>query len=421
MPDILVSTPSNSADPQGDLLNKFLASDTPSTAQQQVRENGGVAIEDSKPEPVPTPDPVPAPPQATKVEAPKPQDKPVSKDAESEVPQDILRKQKIDLGDEPPAPAPQSAETQEPIPPEVAQRGKKGVDAWTAAKREAKQFKQQAEELSAKLKEMETNSASSKDLEEIKARYEESEKNRIALEERVGQLDIAYSSQFKETYDKPISSVFSKSVKLLMNEGLDQTAARDIVTRAMAPNNTPDQIQEIVQDFPVAIQGALYQNSLEMIEGQKRRMSALKDWKASKAALAEQAEREEEARVSEIISENVDSAIDTIRNEGSWLYHTSDTDEAWNEKVGERVNAVKGILKTATPDILAKYVADGIVSRTYRQLYEKQLAISNKLKRELQMSASTRPGLGGRELADISSGVDSSKPVKADDWLSENL
>lgn len=416
MSDEIVSTPSNSADPQGDLLSRFLSDDTPSTAQAQVKQAGGVPVESqpSVSEPVKSnTEPVSAAPVAPV------KTKEVSPDNMA-VPKDILKKQKIEI-EEDTIPAQPQQDDQEVIPQEVSQRGKKGVDAWTLAKREAKQYKQKVEELERKLAEIETTSQSSKELEELKARYEESEKNRQAIEDRLGQVDIAYSATFKDTYDKPISNTFSKSVKLLMQAGVDQKTAKDIVVKSMAVNNTPDSIQEIVQDFPPAIQGALYQNAVEMIEGQKRRAQAIKEWRSTKAAMKEEERRATEVKMSEVISQNVESAIESVRNEGSWLYTQSETDDNWNEQVKERIDAVHGLMKTATPDVLAKYVADGIVSKTYRQLYEKQLALNSKLKKELEGRVRSRPSIGGGAFLSDDDSASRGKPVKADDWLDMNL
>lgn len=416
MSNEVISTPSNSADPQGDLLSKFLSEDTPSDAQTQAKQAGGVPVESQPATTEPAEDTQPEP----VIDRPKTtvKTKEAISDKEMAVPQDILKRQKIEVDEEPVA---QTQEAEEPVPQEVAQRGKKGVDAWTLAKREAKQYKQKVEELERKLAETEASTQSSKELEDLKSKYEESERNRQAIEDRLGQVDIAYSNTFKDTYDKPISNVFSKSVKLLMQAGVDQKTAKDLVVKTMAIGNTPDTIQEIVQDFPPAIQGALYQNAVDMIEGQKRRAQAIKEWRSTKAAMKEEERRTTEVKMSEIISQNVESAIESIRNEGSWLYTQSDTDDSWNEQVQERIEAVHGLMKTATPDVLAKYVADGIVSKTYRQLYEKQLALNSKLKKQLEGSVRARPGLGGSAFVGDDDSASRNKPVKADDWLDVNL
>lgn len=408
-----------SADPQGDLLSKFLSSDdTPAEAQSSVKQAGGVPVElqsneqefgyesqTQSTEQQPTAS-QPKQPVKTSDAVPK----------EMSVPQDILKKNKIETVESDLA----EQDFEEPIPDEVSKRGKKGVDAWTAAKREAKQYRQQVEELTSKIKELETSSASSQELESFKKKFEESEKQRQAVEDRLGQVDIAYSSQFKESYDKPIASLYNKSVKLLMQAGVDQNTAKSVVTKTMAPNNTSESIQDIVQDFPPAIQGALYQNALEMIEGQKRRASAIKDWRSTKASMSEQEQRATEARMLEVVAQNVDSAIDSIRNEGSWLYTLSETDDNWNQQVEERVEAVRGLMKSATPDVMAKYLAEGIASRTYRKMYEKQLSINNRLQKELQSRERVRPGLGGYG-DDYSTSEPRNKPLKADDWLDNNL
>lgn len=413
----IISTPSNSADPQMDILSSFLNNEKIPDAQTQAKQSGGVPVESQvsqeaeyEQDSAPAPEPASAPVQPVK-------EKVINNDMS--LPQDIIKKQKIEVDEEPVQQ--QQEQADEPVPKEVAQRGKKGVDAWTAAKREAKQYKQQLDELQQKLKSVEESSGNNQELEELKARIEESEKNRRDLEERLGQVDIVYSNTFKETFDKPINNTFVKSIKLLVNAGVDQKTARDIVTKTIAPDNTQESIQDIIQDFPPAIQGALYQNALDMIEGQKRRAAAIKDWKSTRAAMKEEEKRSIEVKTAEIIAQNVESAIENIRNEGSWLYTKSESDDNWNSQVEERINAVKGLMKTATPDVLAKYVADGIASKTYRQMYEKQLGINSKLKKELTGRVRSRPSLGGFAYSDASTSADKSKPLRADDWLNSNL
>jgi hypothetical protein len=132
-----------------------------------------------------------------------------------------------------------------------------------------------------------------------------------------------------------------------------------------------------------------------MREGQQQRAAAIKEWKTTRAAMTEQSMRAQEVERAKVMTQSLDTALNNLREEGSWLFAKSETDESWNQKVAERVDVVRGILQTGDATALAKYVADGVASLTYRKLYEDKASEVAKLRRELALSRGSQPGLGG--------------------------
>ena len=352
------------------------------------------------------------------------------------LPEDVARK--ANIGDILAPPAAQAATKQAAAstpsdeltpPPEVAAAGKKGVDAWTAAKREAKEVKRQMDALNQELTELKAKAGQTSTTEvegmktkmqELEAKLKDAESGRAALENQVGQLDLSKTKAFKDKFDVPLNTKFKQGVQDLSKAGIDAKTAQDLMTRLIDPSRTDEQIQDMLQDLPPLIQGSVYHRVTEMIQGQKQRAAALKDWKATQAAMSEQTQRERETAQSKAMEQSLDTAMDKLREEGSWLFMKSDTNDNWNTQLSERIDAVRGVLQSGDAPTLAKYVADGLAARTYRTLYEAKSKEVNKLVRELEISRGAQPSLGGE--GSLAQPVDSTKvPVKEDDWLRKML
>jgi hypothetical protein len=158
-----------------------------------------------------------------------------------------------------------------------------------------------------------------------------------------------------------------------------------------------------------------------MKDMQTRRAQAIQEWRNTQSALREEEQRQSEAIHQQVLVENVTGAIDQLRQEGSFLFSRSDTDDNWNKSVETRIQAARGIL-TGPPNVLAKYVADGVAAKTYRQLYLRERASVNKLQQDLKNVMSGRPIVG----RDSSAGpapipAGDRKPRSADSWLEQNL
>ena len=308
---------------------------------------------------------------------------------ESLVPGDVLPEPEAEVV-QPPPPAPPEQEEQEP--PELADNPK-ARNAWTKSKQERKQLKSEIETLKAQLEEArKTPPVAPAEIEELRKAAAE----KAQLEERLGKLDISQSVEFRKQYDLPINTVYQKTLAALIQAGKRPDDAKALIGKIIKPGNDASTIQDLVMDEAPMLQGVLYQNGLEMIELQKRRAGAVQNWKATKSQLREEEQRSAQAALQTQMEGAVSTAIDTLRTEGSWAFKVSATNQKWNAEVEQRVEVAKGILKSAPPEVLAKYVADGVAAKAYREYGVALAAQNRKLRAELTMLTGSRPGLSSR-------------------------
>lgn len=280
------------------------------------------------------------------------------------------------------ADVPEAGSDDEPEPPEIRD-DPKANHAWQTLKAEKKQ-------LGARVKELEAQVAatSAADPEEVKALREQV----ASLEGKVGQYDLAETAEFKQRYEVPFKQSLRKGASLLQRAGKSEEEAEALMARLADPRTSLEQIQEMVIDEPVAIQGALINLATDMSDISSQRAQALEDWKETKAALQIQEQRDNEVRLAEDIEAASTKALEQVLSEGNFMYSQS-SNEDWNAQVAERVNAAKGIIKSATPEELVKWVMEGVTAKPLRDMLAQAHALAESRKAELEGVVSKSPKL----------------------------
>ena len=292
--------------------------------------------------------------------------------------------------------APVAAEAQAPVgeipaPPEVAS-DPKAAHSWEILKRENKELKSKA----ARVAELEAQVAAAKAQKppEIEA-LAQARQQIQALEDRIGQLDLRESSEFKQSYDAPIQALFSQAAHLLVRNGHDSGNAVSLVRKFLAPGTTDAEIQAELAELPGPAQAAVYQAVVGIQDLAAKRQTALTDWQATKAAQTEAQSRTGMLDLSKQIVEDTNAAVETLRGEQNWLFMESESDQEWNQKVHDRIRAVRAILRDSSQQDLVKYVADGVTAPHFRKLYLAERDRAARLQRELDLRVAAAPGITG--------------------------
>lgn len=329
------------------------------------------------------------------------------------VPDDVLPASAAEEVTPPPPPPPEDQE-----PPEIT-ANPKARNAWTKSKQEQKRLKAELETVRAELEAAKKNPPTDPaELEKLKQAAQE----RDRLIEELGKRDVTLSPEFKKQYDLPINQKYQQTLAALVQAGKKPEDAKSLILKIIKPGNDANTIQDMIIEEAPLLQGILFQNGLEMIELQKRRAGAVQDWKATKSALREEEQRSAQALMQSQMESAVSTAVDALRTEGSWAFKQSASNQKWNAEVDQRIEAVKGILKTASPEVLAKYVADGVAAKAYREHGAAVLAQNKKLRAELAQLVGARPGLGGRR-TDVPPAPRTQErgPLKPEDYLERAL
>ena len=293
-------------------------------------------------------------------------------------------------------------------PPEVAS-DPKAAHAWAELKGTNKALTAETAELTAKLEEATKNSGTVEEIAKLRGQLEQ-------YETRLGQLDLAATSGFKSKFETPMSKLVARGIALLKKTGMEDGEAGRIVAGVFqAP--TQDKVNELISDQDLSIQGALVMAASEYGELAGARKSALEDWKSSKAAVEEQTKRDQEVAFAQMAAKDLTEAIEQSRAEGNWMFKRTDgANPEWDTNVDNLESTVMGLVKTAEPKEIMKWITEGVTAKPLRELFAQEQARSAKLQSELDAALGANPKLGadGRPAPKAR---EPGKPMSADEYV----
>ncbi len=281
----------------------------------------------------------------------------------------------------PEEPADADGGTDDPAPAEVS-RDPKAAHAWAELKRQNKELKKQLEEASKA-----SAAAPADEVESLRSKLSE-------YEEKVGQFDLTATQAFQQRYDTPMRTLLKRGIALLTKAGMEPAEASKVV-QGVYSAQSQEAIEDLVAGQPVSVQGALAMYSAEYSELASARAGAVKDWRASKAALAAQQERDQEIAIAEMAQRDIAQAMSQSLAEGNWMFRrTNGQDPEWDKKVAERELLVRGLVKNAKPSEIIKWVIEGVTAKPLRELYAFETKRARKLQQELEAALGGSPRLG---------------------------
>lgn len=286
-------------------------------------------------------------------------------------------------------------EDPEDFPAEVERGGQKARSAWTGIKKENKELAQKVKEYEQKMKDLEARASQADGAKPPEAQVLVDLQKKVAeYEDRVGKLDITQSRDFQTRFDLPIERSLKRGEALLQRAGVSPEDSQKLMQQMLKAD--AHQVQELIADQPIPLQGALFNLTTEIGQMFVDREEAIKNWKQTKAAMTETSVREQEITLAQNIEQDTSEAVQQAIKEGNFMYAQGpNMPKEWNEGVANRVNAVKGILRMAKPAELVKWVAEGVVAKDLRAMLAQEHARANQLAQELSTRANMRPRLGG--------------------------
>jgi hypothetical protein len=318
-------------------------------------------------------------------------------------------------------------EREEYIPPEIAANNRAKI-AWIKSRQERKQEREEfnkkltdkekalSEALAELAKTKNTKIPEVSEIAELKQKLEQAE-------DKIGQLDVTQSRLFKEQFTNKLDSSFLRGVKYLESAGKDSNSANAIMAKLVQPGLKYNEIQELLSDEPVAVQGAIFQLVSDIQEVRAHSEEAKKNWRATQAADQEENRRVSVAELSKSIVADTSEAIEQVKQEGSWLFAPSATDQNWNNQISNLSKQIHGILRLSVdkPKVIAKYVAEGIVAPIYRKLYEHERERVRSLEEDITKQQKSRPSLRDSGTPTSSETKDKSGAKNVNSWLDEKL
>ena len=297
-----------------------------------------------------------------------------------------------------------------PLPDEDEKPPKDHV-AWASLRKSEKEARKKLATILPKIKEYEEKL---KEYEKLRAELEEARKQIKEMDEKIALVDITQSRFFREEYDRPIAERFQKLAKILVKTGKNQEEAVAIGKRLMDPSLTIDQIQSILgEDTPQAVQATIIQLATDIQDLAERRQKAIEERSQELRARAELEKKN--PFVGDLTDEKIQTVASNLSENGSWLYRTVENNEEWNEGVRKRIDLAAKIIRSGDMETMTKLLLEGVVSSSYRKMFEAEREKTKKLEAALKKLKVLSPRIHGQEAIEESVGGESEGVISSTD------
>ena len=367
---------------------------TPET-EQIMGSDIGQAITDmlDKPFEAPTEEPKEAPaekPKEAPTEEPKeaPTEKPKETPAEDLLtPESLAQQAKTKEGD-----LPDDLLKEDEIDklPEKKQR-----EAFAKERAAHKQARQRLQELSDKVNELSSKAQDAEQVQELRQQIEQKDSELKKISDEMAKIDLTRSPEFKKQYDDRMNQVGQKMVKTLVDEGVEQSEAVQLI-RSLVAETKPSVREATLDEAAPGLKGTLIAYLNQFDEVSQARGLALEKARETAASIDEAETRGRLASLSGRVDEVTDRAVKDAVALGSPFYKKVEGDEykEWNDSVDQRIAALKGSLLNPDLDKLAPLVAEGLTAADLRNRYAGLLKQYRTLETEYKEVVGQAPGLG---------------------------
>lgn len=267
-----------------------------------------------------------------------------------------------------------------------------------AQRTKAREFERVAAEHAQKLAKIEADRTKTpepaKPVVEDLAKIEAMEKKIKDYEDKLGKLDLTQSETFRQQYEVPASLMQNKLVKMLTRADRPVDQARQLAQEILSHNDRDSQLALVAED-PVPVQGAILNILTDLEELRENRNVAVENWKTSRAAVEEEQRRNAQQNFIKNVHVATDEVVADLQSQGNFLLAPVLDNPEWNTGVERRINAAKGVLQSADPKTIAKYVVDGVTAGDLRMHYFNLVQAYKALQAEAGALVSRSPSISG--------------------------
>lgn len=232
------------------------------------------------------------------------------------------------------------------------------------------------------------------------------------LRTKLAQYDIQHDPTFVSKYDEPLRNSMGKMERILLTAGVPRERVSTLVASPLSTLN------EALKELPAYVQGAVYQQHLEISELADRRAAAVADARNKQSELAEirkQQEQQTQGKVLKIRDEVFRNTAKRLAREGGEFFAAADEGsvKVLKDTLLRAKAAIEGAYGEAPTDTVTRQVEFIFKGARFDALAAEHLKLKQELA-ELRESAERHgfaretPGKGGRR-------EDGGKPRSAED------
>ena len=249
--------------------------------------------------------------------------------------------------------------------------------AFAASRAEARNYRQMAEQFRSQLEAERAKAAGGSEKEaqlaheinEWKQRYE-------TLENRLGQMDLSQSREFREKYDAPLQGIRDEIVSVLKANGAQDADAAKAAEDIMVSESP----EGLIAHLPAAAQGMIMYKLKDAASLWTQRSQALDEWRSTQKGLEEVSVRDNFVASAERRAKLADEAFERLAKIAPTLQWS---DPEYDPRKQEAIAKAKAWYQQAPDDQVAAAAMEGFMAPFAYEVIQQLTQQVNELRSQL--------------------------------------
>jgi hypothetical protein len=227
--------------------------------------------------------------------------------------------------------------------------------------------------------------AAEKQVAELAETKKQLEAERESLSEKVGQLSITESHEFKEKYDGRASAIHSKLAKALVKYAkITEEQSGGLASGLLEIAGDPEVLAQKTEDMHPAVAGAAILAAQEWSQLDEERKQEVANWRQTGLANVVSGAREAVVKSAEERQRMAEDALTFTRNSGNPLFNPDTANPESVQRAADIAEAFRGFARSASQEDLMKAAADGFAAPLVYEELASERARADELDRQLQ-------------------------------------
>jgi Uncharacterized protein containing TOPRIM domain, potential nuclease len=223
-------------------------------------------------------------------------------------------------------------------------------------------------------------------------RIQELETQNAQYDERIAQISLSESKQFKDKFVAPVQAAESRVLEALVKSGMTEEEAKARAGKLIGMDYKTLE-EELAYEKPI-VAGSITLALTERAKLVETANKALTDWRSTRAGMEVEGSLQSTQQKAELVSASFDAGLKKAIANGNWMYADMD-DESFRAARSQNLEAAKGILMNGSGEDIAALVLEGLTARSTRLMLEQAHADRLKAEEALSRITGAAPAING--------------------------
>jgi len=215
--------------------------------------------------------------------------------------------------------------------------------------------------------------------------YSQKDEEIKRLSHELGKVNFAASPEFQTRYQAPVDSTFQQIIELVTELG-----GTEGVAAQLAGATVKERLAYLKQSMPDAA-GILVPMYSSLDKLLVMRNQALETHKETSVKLAQQESVQKQQQISALKNTMRDKALDSLEQEGYFMFSKVPGNEEWNGRVDAMRGAVDVLVQSEDVALQSEALAMSVAAPVYRALYEEERTARIQLEQQLGRYQTANP------------------------------